>query len=156
MFEMTEMDIDDSQNRIIDEMNATKDWLDKYEYLVEQGRRLEPMGKELRVDAKAVSGCQSKVWLHAVFSDGKLHFSADSDTLITKGMIALLLRVLNHRRPRQVLDADLFFIQKTGLASHLSPSRANGLMAIVNQVKRYAREQLQKQNDQQLYPTDTI
>jgi cysteine desulfuration protein SufE len=135
------MEIDDIQNRIIDEMNAAKDWLDKYEYLVEQGRRLDPLGEELKLDANAISGCQSKVWLHAVFSDGKLHFRADSDTLITKGMIALLLRVLNHRKPRHILGADLYFIQKTGLASHLSPSRANGLMAIVKQMKRYARDQ---------------
>ena len=135
------MEIDDIQNRIIDEMNAAKDWLDKYEYLVEQGRRLDPLGEELKLDANAISGCQSKVWLHAVFSDGKLHFRADSDTLITKGLIALLLRVLNHRKPRHILGADLYFIQKTGLASHLSPSRANGLMAIVKQMKRYARDQ---------------
>jgi cysteine desulfuration protein SufE len=135
------MEIDDIQNRIIDEMNAAKDWLDKYEYLVEQGRRLDPLGEELKLDANAISGCQSKVWLHAVFSDGKLHFRADSNTLITKGMIALLLRVLNHRKPRHILGADLYFIQKTGLASHLSPSRANGLMAIVKQMKRYARDQ---------------
>jgi cysteine desulfuration protein SufE len=134
------MEIDDIQNRIIEEMAATEAWLDKYEYLVEQGRRLDPLGEDLRDDANAISGCQSKVWLHAVFSDGKLHFRADSDTLITKGMIALLLRVLNHRRPRHIIGADLYFIQKTGLASHLSPSRANGLMAIVNQIKRYARD----------------
>lgn len=132
------MDIDEAQNLIIAEMNANKSWLDKYEYLIEQGRRLEPMGEEFKVDANALSGCQSKVWLQAVYSEGHLHFRADSDTLITRGMIALLLRVLNHRQPRQILGADLHFIQKTGLASHLSPSRANGLQAIVNQMKRRA------------------
>ncbi len=132
------MDIDETQNRIIAEMNANKSWLDKYEYLIGQGRRLDQMGEDFKVDANALSGCQSKVWLQAVYSNGNLHFRADSDTSITRGMIALLLRVLNHRRPRQILGADLYFIQKTGLASHLSPSRASGLQAIVNQMKRHA------------------
>ena len=97
------MDIDETQNRIIDEMNANKAWLDKYEYLIGQGRRLDQLGEDFKVDANAVSGCQSNVWLHAVYSNGNLHFRADSDTSITKGMIALLLRVLNHRRPRHIL-----------------------------------------------------
>lgn len=138
------MNIDDTQNRIIHDMTASEDWMDKYDYLIRQAQNLGALEDRFKVDANAISGCQSSVWLHSEFSDGRIHFKADSDTLITKGMIALLLQVLNHRQPRDIVDADLYFIEKTGLGSNLSPSRANGLAAIVSQMKRCAGQAIAK------------
>ncbi len=134
------MNINDTQNRIIHDMNSIDDWLDKYEYLLRQGRRLAALDDCFKVESNLVSGCQSNVWLHSEVANDKMQFMADSDTLITKGMIALLLNVLNYHDPRDIVDADLYFIQETGLGTHLSPSRANGLAAIVNEMKRSARD----------------
>ncbi len=136
------MNLNETQDRIIYDLNGIEDWLDKYEYLLEQGRKLEALENCFKVESNQVRGCQSSVWLHPECIDGKMHYTADSDTLITKGMIALLLDVLNHRQPRDIVDADLYFIRKTGLSTHLSPSRANGLAAIVNEMKRYAGDYL--------------
>ena len=134
------MNINDTQDRIIREMAAIVDWMDKYDYLIEKAREMEPLEDRYKVEENAISGCQSSAWLHSEIADGRIHFKADSDTLITKGMIALVLQVLNHREPQAIVDAELYFIEKTGLGSHLSPSRANGLGAIVNQMRRLAEE----------------
>jgi cysteine desulfuration protein SufE len=135
---MDKMTIDEIQNRIIDEMASREEWFDKYEYLVAQGKILAPLENRFKVDENLIPGCQSQVWIHGELVDGKVHFGADSDTLITRGMIALVIRVLNDREPRDIVDADLYFLQKTGLDTNLSPSRANGLAAIIRHMKRYA------------------
>jgi cysteine desulfuration protein SufE len=132
--------INDIQDRIVEEMAPMEDWFDKYEYLVGQGRKLAPLDERYRVEANLIQGCQSSVWVRAETTGGRIRFGADSDTLITKGMIALLLKVLDNQFPQDVARADLYFIQKTGLASNLSPSRANGLVSIVERMKQYARE----------------
>lgn len=126
-----------AQDRVIDEMAVLDGHLEKYEYLVGLGRKLEsPDG--IRVDEHEVPGCQSRVWIRAEVEDGRLRLYADSDATITRGIIALLLRVLDGHPPRQVAEADLYFLEETGLGSHLSPSRANGLAAMVKQIRAYA------------------
>jgi cysteine desulfuration protein SufE len=136
------MTIDQAQNRIIEEMASCEEWFDKYEFLIEQGKKLNVLEDRFRIEENLIPGCQSQVWLRADLIDGKLHFAADSDTQITKGIIALLLRVLNDRSPRDIAAADLYFILETGLGSNLSPSRANGLASIVRQMKRHAEKVL--------------
>jgi cysteine desulfuration protein SufE len=136
------MTINEIQNRIISDMASFEEWFDKYEYLVEQGRRLGTLEDRFRVDANLIKGCQSSVWVHADLIEGRMRFGADSDTRITRGMIALLLRVLNDQTPGDILAADLYFLQQTGLSTNLSPSRANGLASIVLQMKRYAEQAL--------------
>ncbi|MEZ4599646.1 MAG: SufE family protein [Syntrophotaleaceae bacterium] len=132
------MTINEVQDRIIVEMAACGEWFDKYEYLIDQGRKLDALEDRFRTEENLIPGCQSRVWLHAEGIYGKIRFSADSDTLITKGMIALLLRVLNDRPAEEICSADLYFIRETGLSTNLSPSRANGLASIVLQMKRQA------------------
>ncbi len=132
--------INDIQDRIVEEMAPMEDWFDKYEYLVEQGRNLSPIDERFKVEANLIQGCQSSAWVRAEMTGGRIRFVADSDALITKGMIALLLKVLDNQYPQNVARADLYFIEKTGLGSNLSPSRANGLVSIVERMKQYARE----------------
>ncbi|MDY6954091.1 MAG: SufE family protein [Thermodesulfobacteriota bacterium] len=132
------MTIDEAQDQIVSDMASREEWFDKYEYLVEQGKNLEALDDRFKVEAHVIQGCQSKVWVCAECIEGKVQYGADSDALITRGLIALLLRVLNHKVPEDIVKADLYFIQETGLGSHLSPSRANGLVAIVRQMKRWA------------------
>ena len=142
-FGQKNMTINEIQNRIINEMASFEEWFDKYEYLIEQGKKLKPLNDDFKIEENLIKGCQSSVWVHADtngVSGGKIHFGADSDTLITRGMIALLLKVLNNRAPREILDADLYFIQETGLSSNLSPSRANGLNSIAKQMKQLAKD----------------
>lgn len=131
--------LDERQDRIIDEMGRFTSWMDKYEYLVHLGRKLEsPDG--IRAEDHLVPGCQSRVWVRAEMDDGRLRLFADSDALITKGIVALLLRVLDGHPPGEIADADLYFLENTGLSTHLSPSRANGLWAMVKQIRAYAEE----------------
>lgn len=131
--------IGERQDRVIQEMVRLDEWLDRYEYLVALGRKLEsPEG--IRADENLVPGCQSRVWMVAEMDDGRLRLSADSDALITKGIVALLLRVLDGQPPEEITDAELYFLEETGLSSHLSPSRANGLWAMVKQIRAYAGE----------------
>ena len=114
------------------------DWQDRYEHLIELGKDLPLIAPENKVDTNLVRGCQSRVWLHAAQQDGTIHFTADSDAMITKGIVALLVRVYNDRTPQEILNASTEFIDKIGLRAHLSPNRANGLSAMIDQMKRYA------------------
>ena len=132
------MTIDDIQDQIIEEMAVLDDWMDKYEYLIRLGRKLNSRDQELRTERYAVRGCQASVWIKAEMMDKKIHFLADSDSLITKGMLTLLLRVLNDQTPEEIANADLYFLPRTGLSTNLSPTRANGLALIVKHMKRYA------------------
>lgn len=134
------MTINEAQDEIIDEFEALgSDWMDRYAYIIEQGNTLPPFPDADKTAANLIEGCQSRVWIAASRPDGRhIHFEADSDALIVKGIVALLMRVLNDRTPREILDADLYFIDRIGLASHLSPTRSNGLLAMVKQIRNYA------------------
>ncbi len=129
------MTIDAIQDEIIEEMSVLDDWMGKYEYLIGLGKRMSPPDETLRSEKHAMKGCQARVWIRAELNDNRIHFSADSDSIITKGMLALLLRVLNNRSPEEIAGADLYFITKTGLSTNLSPARANGLALIVKQMR---------------------
>ncbi len=131
--------MDPVQEQIIADFAIFDDWMDKYNYLIELGNSLPPIEGAHRTDRYAISGCQSRVWLDARTDDeGRVWFGADSDAIITKGIISLLIKVLNGRTPREILDADLYFIDRIGLRENLSPTRANGLAAMVKQMKLYA------------------
>ncbi len=126
------------QDEIIEEFAIYDDWLDKYNYLIELSGDLEPFSQEHRTEQYVISGCQSRVWIDAELRDGKIYFGADSDAIITKGIIALLVRVLNGHSPREILDSELYFIDAIGLSENLSPTRSNGLLAMVKQMRMYA------------------
>lgn len=128
------------QDEIIAEMAGLEDALKKYEYLVGLGRALEVPDESIRQAAHAVPGCQSQVWIRARLEDGRFRIDADSDAMITRGIIALLLRVLDRRTPSEILHEELYFLDRTGLSTHLSPSRANGLGAMVRQIRQHAEE----------------
>lgn len=130
--------INDIQEQIIEEFSVFDEWLDKYEYLIGLGNELAPIDPEHRTEQYVIKGCQSRVWLDAEIRDGKVYFTADSDAIITKGIIALLIRVLSGRTPGEILSADLYFIDRIGLSENLSPTRANGLVAMIKQMKLYA------------------
>ena len=127
-----------AQQELIDEFAMFTDWQDRYEHLIELGKNLPLIPPEHKTDDNLVRGCQSRVWLHAAPQNGLVHFTADSDAMITKGIVALLVRVFNDRTPQEILGASTEFIDKIGLRAHLSPNRANGLSAMVDQMKRYA------------------
>ena len=130
--------INKSQDEIIEEFSKLNDWFDKYEYLIGLGKSLEPLDEKLKSEENSISGCQSQVWIKAEMRDERIHYLADSDSLITKGMISLLLRVLNNQYPENIINSDLYFIDKIGLNSNLSPARVNGLMSIVKQIRSSA------------------
>jgi SufE protein probably involved in Fe-S center assembly len=132
------MTLDEIQEEIIAEFEEIGDWMEKYNYLIELSKDLEPLDVKYKVPENVIHGCQSRVWLVADVVDGKLSFTADSDAIITKGIIALLIRVLNKRSPEEVMNADLYFIDQIGLRQNLSPTRSNGLLAMVKQMKMYA------------------
>ena len=132
------MTIKDRQQEIIEEFEIYDDWMDKYSYLIELSKDLPIINKEDKTDENLINGCQSKVWLHANFDAGKIYFTADSDAIITKGIIALLVRVLSNSTPQEIIDADLHFIDEIGLKENLSPTRSNGLLSMVKQMKFYA------------------
>ncbi|MBW2197873.1 MAG: SufE family protein [Deltaproteobacteria bacterium] len=134
------MPINEIQDAIIEEMTPIKEWFDKYEYLISLGRQLKPIDEGIRSERYQIQGCQSQVWITAEIEKDILHFSADSDSLITRGIISLLLRVLDRQPPVEVMHADLYFIREIGLSSNLSPSRANGLSLIIQQMKRYGED----------------
>ena len=141
------MSIEAIQQQIIEEFQLFSDWMDKYEYIIEMGKNLPPLNEKYKDENHLIKGCQSRVWVHAAqTADGRTHFSADSDAIITKGIIALLLRVLNHQPPIEVANANLHFIEAIGLQEHLSPTRANGLLSIVKQLKLYGLALAQKSN----------
>ncbi|MBL7937806.1 MAG: SufE family protein [Flavobacteriales bacterium] len=127
-----------TQQELVSEFAMFSDWQDRYEHLIELGKDLPLIVPEHKTDDNLVRGCQSRVWLHAALSNGNIHFTADSDAMITKGIVALLVRVFNDRTPQEILGASTEFIDQIGLRAHLSPNRANGLSAMVDQMKRYA------------------
>ena len=130
--------MDKIQDEIIEEFSVFDDWLDKYDYLIGLSDSLPAIAPEHRIEKYLIEGCQSRVWVDARMEEGKIFYAADSDAIITKGIIALLIRVLNGRSPQEVLDTDLYFIDAIGLSANLSPTRANGLAAMVKQMRLYA------------------
>ena len=130
--------INEIQDEIIEEFAGFDDWMDKYQLLIDLGNEQEPLAEKYKTEQNLIDGCQSRVWLQADFVDGKIHFSAESDALIVKGIVALLIRVLSDHTPQEILDADLYFIEEIGLKDHLSPTRSNGLVAMVKQIRVYA------------------
>ncbi len=133
------MTINDIQNTIIDEFALFDDWMDKYQLLIEMGSSLAPLTASDKTDDHLIDGCQSRVWIVCHNDNGVLSFTADSDALIVKGIIALLLRVVNNHTAEEIITADLYFIHAIGLDDHLSPTRANGLVAMLQQIRRYAQ-----------------
>jgi cysteine desulfuration protein SufE len=130
--------IRDIQEEIVAEFEVFDDWMDKYNYLIELSRDLPLIDPKLKVKENLINGCQSKVWLNAQYLQGRIHFSADSDAVITKGIIALLVRVLNDRIPSEIMNVELYFIDQIGLRQNLSPTRSNGLLSMIKQIKLYA------------------
>ena len=132
------MTINELQDEVIEDFSALSDWMDKYQMLIDLGNELEPLDERYKTQSNLIDGCQSRVWLQCDEQEGKLYFTADSDALIVKGIIALLIRVVSGHTPREIMDAELYFIDRVGLHEHLSPTRANGLLAMVKQMKMYA------------------
>ena len=132
------MTINEIQDEIIEEFSGFDDWMDKYQLLIDLGNEQEPLDEKYKTESNLIDGCQSRVWLQADYANGKIHFSAESDALIVKGIVALLIRVLSDHTPQEILDADLYFIEEIGLKEHLSPTRSNGLVAMVKQMRVYA------------------
>mgnify|MGYP003358225045 CR=1 FL=1 len=132
------MTINEVQDAVIEEFEDFTDWMDKYQMLIDLGNELEPLDEKYKNEQNLIDGCQSRVWLQCDNVDGKLVFMADSDALITKGIIALLIRVLSRHTPQEILDADLYFIDRIGLRQHLSPTRSNGLLSMVKRIMAYA------------------
>ena len=132
------MSLAQTQQDLVEEFALFTDWQDRYEHLIELGKDLPLIAPVNKVDANLVRGCQSRVWLHAELKNGVVHLTADSDAMITKGIVALLVRVYNDRTPQEILGASTDFIDRIGLREHLSPNRANGLSAMIDQMKRYA------------------
>ena len=132
------MTINEIQDEIIEEFSGFDDWMDKYQLLIDLGGEQPPLDEKYKTEQNLIDGCQSRVWLQADYADGKIHFTAESDALIVKGIVALLIRVLSDHTPQEILDADLYFIEQIGLQEHLSPTRSNGLVAMVKQIRLYA------------------
>ena len=132
------MTINEIQDEIIEEFSGFDDWMDKYQLLIDLGNEQAPLDEKYKTESNLIDGCQSRVWLQCDYTDGKLHFTAESDALIVKGIIALLIRVLTDHTPQEIIDADLYFIDRIGLKEHLSPTRSNGLLAMMKQMKMYA------------------
>ena len=132
------MTINERQDEIIEEFSDFDDWMDRYQLLIDLGNEQEPLDEKYKTEQNLIDGCQSRVWLQADYEDGKIRFTAESDALIVKGIVALLIRVLSGHTPQEILDADLYFIEEIGLKEHLSPTRSNGLVAMVKQMRFYA------------------
>ena len=132
------MTINEIQEEIIAEFSDFDDWMDRYQMLIDMGNEQPPLEEKYKTEQNLIDGCQSRVWLQADLVDGKLQFRAESDALIVKGIVALLVRVLSGHTPQEILDADLYFIERIGLREHLSPTRSNGLLAMLRQMKMYA------------------
>lgn len=130
--------INDIQDEIIEEFSTFDDWMDRYALLIELGNSLEKLDEKYKVENNLIEGCQSRVWLYAEYNDGKIIFRAESDAVIVKGIIALLIRVLSDRSPDEILNSDLYFVDKIGLKEHLSPTRSNGLVSMIKQIRFYA------------------
>lgn len=131
------MTINEIQDNVIEEFSAFDDWMDKYALLIDLGNSLPPLDEKYKTESNLIEGCQSRVWLQADYKDGKILFQGDSDAVIVKGIVSLLISVLSDHTPQEILDADLYFIEKIGLKEHLSPTRSNGLLAMVKQMHLY-------------------
>ena len=141
--------INEIQDEIIDEFSGLTDWMDKYQYIIDLGNALPAIDEKHKTPENIIEGCQSRVWVDATYENGIIKFTADSDAIIVKGIISLLIRVLSGQKPTDILDADLYFIDRIGLKEHLSPTRSNGLVAMVKQLRMYAlafktKEEMQK------------
>ncbi len=132
------MTIQEIQNEIVDEFSMFEDWMNRYEYMIELGKSLPIIDSNFKTDNNLIKGCQSKVWLHAALNDGKVVYTADSDAIITKGIVSILIRTFNNQSPKAIIDSDTDFIDEIGLKEHLSPTRANGLVSMIKQIKMYA------------------
>lgn len=132
------MTILEVQENIVEEFSQFDDWMDKYSLLIDMGNSMEPIDEKYKIQQNIIEGCQSRVWLHADLVDGKVLYKAESDAILVKGIVSLLLQVFTNRTPDEILNADLFFVEKIGLKEHLSPTRSNGLLAMIKQVKMYA------------------
>jgi cysteine desulfuration protein SufE len=132
------MTIKEIQEEIIDEFGMFDDWMQRYEYIIDLGKSLPIIDDHNKLEVNLIKGCQSKVWLHAEYVDDKITYTADSDAILTKGIVALLLRVFNDQQPKEVLNAEMDFINEIGLKEHLSPTRANGLVSMIKKIKLYA------------------
>jgi cysteine desulfuration protein SufE len=132
------MTIKETIDQIVNEFSYFEDWMDKYNYLIEMGKSLPMIEEKYKVDSNLITGCQSRVWLHAKFEDGRIFFTADSDAVITKGIVNLLIRVFSGHTPQEIIDAQTEFLDSIGLKEHLSPTRSNGLLSMIKQIKLYA------------------
>ena len=132
------MTIENLQQNLIEDFSFFEDWTQRYEYMIELSKGLEKMDEQMKNDQNIIKGCQSKVWLHAELNEGKIKFLADSEAIITRGIIAILLTIFNNRTPQEIIESDANFIEKIGLKEHLSPNRANGLYSMIKQIKFYA------------------
>lgn len=132
------MTINEEQDRIIEDFEFFGDWDDKYEYIIQLGKDLPKIDEQYKRDENLIKGCQSRVWLHAEYKDGLVNFTADSDAMITKGLVSLMISVLSDHTPKEIADAEIYFIDRIGLRSHLSPTRSNGLLSMLKQMKMYA------------------
>lgn len=132
------MTINELQDNVIEEFSAFDDWMDKYALLIDLGNTLPPLEEKYKTESNLIEGCQSRVWLQADYENGKLIFKGESDAVIVKGIVSLLINVLSDHTPQEILDSDLYFIEKIGLKEHLSPTRSNGLVAMVKQMRMYA------------------
>jgi cysteine desulfuration protein SufE len=133
------MTINEIQDGIITDFEVFDDWMDKYQLLIDMGNELPPLDEAYKKPQYLIEGCQSRVWIHATYQEGVIMLEAESDTVIVKGIIALLVKVLSNRTPEEILQSDLYFIDKIGLRDHLSPTRSNGLVSMVKQIKQYAK-----------------
>lgn len=140
------MTINEVQDEIIEEFSVFEDWMDKYSYIIDLGNDLPELDEKYKTEENLIDGCQSKVYVHPKMKDGRIIFKADSDAIITKGIIALLIRVYSKRTPDEILDSELYFIDKIGLKQHLSPTRSNGLVAMIKKLNLYAMAYKAKQN----------
>jgi cysteine desulfuration protein SufE len=132
------MTIQETQDEIIADFELFGDWMDKYEYIIQLGKELPMIAAQYKTDENLIRGCQSRVWMHAGIRDGKLFFTADSDAVITKGLVSLVIKVLSGQTPAAIVESDLYFVDAIGLSSHLSPTRSNGLLSMIKQIKLYA------------------
>ncbi len=130
--------IKETQQEIVEEFALFDEWMDKYEHIIELGKDLPLIDEQYKTDENLIKGCQRKVWLHAELKDGKIIFTADSDAIITKGIVGLVIKVFSNHTPQEIIDADLFFIDQIGLQEHLSPTRSNGLLSMLKQIRMYA------------------
>ena len=143
------MTINEAQDEIIEEFGGLDDWMDKYQLLIDLGNEQAPLDEKYKTESNLIEGCQSRVWLQCDYADGKLVFSAESDALIVKGIVALLIRVFSGHTPQEIIDAEVYFIDEIGLKDHLSPTRSNGLLAMMKQIKMYALAYKTKEQQQQ-------